>query len=153
MGCEKPHITTKFWVEGDELKPDELTRLIGIQPTRSGEKGELSPYPAARQRGKMNSTSFWGIEIERDSLTIEEGIQEILSLIWDRREVVVDYLENKPTVDASVLLVVHYSDNPPKYEVSRDSVQKLAALGISFGMDDIYRSDVGDTSSLDVEEE
>ena len=140
MDSESPTILTRFWVVGDELNPDVFTRLVGLQPTGSGRKGDPSANPTARKLGRTVPKTFWEIEVERNSYNTDEGIQEVLGLIWPRRETIVEFLNARPSMKAGFLLVVHIHHDPPAYEVNRDSIQKLASLGCEFAMDDIYRS-------------
>src|SRR5688572_5131238 len=140
-----PIIETKFWVEGDELDPDEFTHLTGLQPTRKGKKGELSLNPMAAKRGVRIPATFWVIEVERNTYSMDEGIQEVLGSIWPHRERILEYAHIRPSVKMGVTSVIHYSHDPPAYEVSRDSIEKLAYLGCEFGMGDIYKNeDEGD---------
>ena len=88
-----PYIEACFQVAGAELDPDELTRLVGLQPTKSGRKGDPSANPKARKLGRTVPETFWAIEVERDSYNTDEGIQEIFGLIWPRREAIVEYLK------------------------------------------------------------
>jgi Domain of unknown function (DUF4279) len=56
-------VSLRFW--GDDLMPDEITQLLGINPTQAYKKGDIS-------RGKVydlvRKTGFW-----RYSLTKDEG--------------------------------------------------------------------------------
>jgi len=138
MDSESPTILTRFWVVGDELDPDEFTRLVRLQPTASGRKGDPSANPNARKLGRTVPSTFWLIEVERTSYSTDEGIQEILSLIWSRRDDIVEYFKTRRSVKAGFTCVVRIYKDRPVYEVSRDSICKLAYLGCEFGMDDIY---------------
>ena len=51
-----------------------------------------------------------------------------------------EYLKTRQSVKAGFTSVVRIYQDPPVYEVSRDSIQKLVSLGCEFAMDDIYRS-------------
>lgn len=144
MSPKKPSVLTRFWVAGEAFDPDELTRLLRIQPTKSGRKGDPSPYPHARTLGRTMPETSWSIEIERSVDSIDEGIQELLRIIWEQRTVIIDYLSVRPSVKAGILVVVHYYDESPLYELSLDAIQKLAHLGCEFAMDDIYKEDESD---------
>ena len=142
-----PYIETRFQVAGAELDPDELTPLVRLQPTASGKKGDLSPKPAPGKQGQTVLEPFWRIEVARDSYSTDEGIQEILSLIWEWREALAGYLKARPSVTAGFTLMVKIIYYRPVYEISLDSLRKLAYLGCDFRIDevcDLRTSDVYD---------
>ena len=138
MDSKRPYIRTKFWIAGEKLDPNDFSRLIGIQPTKSGKKGDLVDNPEARDRGRTLPETFWRIEVVRDSYDTDEGIQEILGLIWPQRDAIKEYLKARPSLQAGFTCVVRIHKDRPVYKVSPDSICKLAYLGCEFGMDDIY---------------
>ena len=133
-----PYIEACFQVAGAELDPDELTRLVGLQPTKSWKKDDPSAHLALRKQGQSVLEAFWRIEVARDSYDTDEGIQEILGLIWPQRDAIKEYLKARPSLQAGFTCVVRIHKDRPVYKVSPDSICKLAYLGCEFGMDDIY---------------
>jgi hypothetical protein len=138
MSSKAPSIRTEFWIEGDELDPDAFTRLIGISPYSTGKKDELSSHPAAARQGVKNRSTFWFIEVEHSSYSMDEGIQALLAQIWPHREKVLQYLKTHPTVAVGMNSTIHVHEDRPVYEVSLDSIKKLAALECRFMLNDIY---------------
>ena len=133
-----PVIETGFWIEGNELDPDEFTRLVGIQPYRTGKKDEISSHPAAAKLGVINSATFWFIEVERNTYSMDEGIQEVLGSIWLHRERILEYVHTRPSVKMGVTSTIHMYQDRPVYDISPDSIKKLADLGCGFMINDIY---------------
>ena len=133
-----PEIRWHFRVEGDELDPEEFTRLVGIQPIAYGKKGEPSPHPSLQKLGHTIPETFWEIKITRNSYSTDEGMQELWGLIWEKREAIVEYLQGRPEVHIGVLVGVTIYEDRPVYELSPDTIKKLAYLGAKFVMDDIY---------------
>lgn len=138
MSPKAPVITTHFWIQGDELDPNEFTRLVGIQPYRIGKKGELSSHPAAAKQGVKNRETFWVMEVEHNSYSMDEGIQALLGQIWPHREKVLEYVKGRPTVTLGMNSTIHMAEDRPVYEISLDSIKKLAALECRFMLNDIY---------------
>jgi hypothetical protein len=134
-----PVINTILWLGGEELDPDEFTLLVGLQPTWSGKKGELSSNPMAAKRGVRVSETFWRIEVEQETYSMDDGIQEVLIRMWPHREKVRTYLEARPSIRIGVIAAIHIYQNRPVYDFSPDSIKKLADLGCGFMIDDIYR--------------
>ncbi len=140
MEQEGPTFNTTFWVEGDGLNPDEFTGVIGIQPTETTRKGELSPHPAARAKGWKSPTTSWSMNFERPSDRMDEEVQKILDVIWEKRDHILDYVRDKSDVKVGVTSTPHiYEDGvEPVYDLSVDTIQKLAYIGCDLGMDDVY---------------
>jgi len=140
MEQESPTINTTFWVEGDELDPDEFTQVTAIQPVRTTKKGELSPYPVLRAKGRKSPTTSWSINFKHPSYSIDTSVQEILGVIWEKRDHILNYVRDKPNVQVGVrstpTIYEHCSE--PVYDLSVATIQKLAYIGCNFGMDDVY---------------
>jgi uncharacterized protein DUF4279 len=65
---------------GDDLDPDEITRLLGVQPTRAARKGDqvrLGPDTAVVTQW----TGVWYLSIERTS---EYQLSEAIGMLLDR---------------------------------------------------------------------
>jgi hypothetical protein len=138
MDKESPEIRTYFWIGGDNLNPEEFTQVIGISPTDSGVKGTPSPHPTLREQGKTTPWTFWKINLNENSYNTDEVIQKLLSRVWHRRDAILEYVRSKPGVEVGVLIAISIYDDRPVYELSRDTIGKLAYLGCDFAIDDIY---------------
>lgn len=134
-----PVLGTSFWTRGEELDPDEFTCLVGIQPYSTGKKGEILSHPAAARQGFKSRETLWAIEVEHKTYSMDEGIQAVLRYIWPHREKVLDYTRARPSVEMGVTSAIHIYQDRPVYDISPDSIKKLADLGCSFMIDDIYR--------------
>lgn len=141
MSSRAPVIRTEFFIEGDELDPDEFTRLLEIRPYRTGKKGELSSHPAAARQGVKNSSTFWFIEVEQNSYDMDEGVQTLLAQVWPHRDKIKEYLKTRPTVTVGMNTTIHIDKDRPVYEISLDSIKKLAELECRFMLNDIYPLD------------
>lgn len=138
MSSKAPVIRTEFFIEGDELDPDAFTRLVRVNPYRTGRKGELSANPMAAKRGVRIPQAFWCIEVEHNSYSMDEGIQALLNQIWPHREKVLEYVKTRPTLKMGMNSTIHIDEDRPVYEISLDSIKKLAELGCRFMLNDIY---------------
>lgn len=140
MEQANPSINTTFWVEGDGLDPDEFTRKVCITPTEMTRKGELSPHPAARAIGRKSPATSWTINFRRQSYCMDKEVQEILGVMWEKRELILDYVRTRPdvTVEVSSTPTIFENCSDPKYDLSVDTIRELAYLGCKFWMDDVY---------------
>ncbi|NOS82620.1 MAG: DUF4279 domain-containing protein [Nitrospira sp.] len=136
---QAPIISTILWLGGEGLDPEEFTLLVGLQPTWSGKNGELSSNPMAAKRGVRVQETFWRIEIEQETYSMDEGIQDVLTRMWPYREKVRAYRVIRPNIRMGVTSVIHINQDRPVYDISLDSITKLAELGCSFMIDDIYQ--------------
>ncbi|NOU11967.1 MAG: DUF4279 domain-containing protein [Nitrospira sp.] len=141
MSSRAPVIRTEFFIEGDELDPDEFTRLLEIRPYRTGKKGELSSHPAAARQGVKNPSTFWFIEVEQNSYDMDEGVQTLLAQVWPHRDKIKEYLKTRPTVTVGMNTTIHIDKDRPVYEISLDSIKKLAELECRFMLNNIYPLD------------
>lgn len=138
MNSRAPRLRTIFWLAGDGLDPNEFSRLLTIQPTKSGRKGELVANPKVAKLGRTNPETHWEIDDERGSYSMDEGIQEVLGRIWPHREAIARYVRARPGVKMGFIVVIRMYEDRPVYEISMDSIRKLADLGCDFAIDDIY---------------
>ncbi len=141
MSSKPPVIWTEFFLEGDELDPDTFTQLVGVQPHRTGKKGDPSANPMAAKRGVRIPQTFWCIEVEHTSYSLDEGIQVLLAQIWPSREKVLNYIKARPSITVGMNSTIHIDEDRPVYEISLDSIKKLAELECRFMLNDIYPLD------------
>lgn len=114
MSSKPPIIWTEFFLEGDELDPDIFTQQVGVQPHRTGEKGDPSANPMAAKRGVRIPQTFWCLEVEHNSYSMDEGIQVLLGQIWPSREKVLDYIKTRPSVTVGINATIHSWRNTPR---------------------------------------
>lgn len=72
-------------ISGDTLDPDQITAILGSEPTQSGIKGERfsTRHSAARR------TSFWLLESPlKDSLPLADHLKWLLDLIEPKRDLI-----------------------------------------------------------------
>src|SRR5947209_5931615 len=65
----------------DDLDPEQVTRLLGCQPTHASRKGDLLP---SKRYQKIAHTGSWRLQTpEGDSRTLEEQIASLLDRVSD----------------------------------------------------------------------
>ena len=140
MQQERSTFNTTFWVRGDALDPGEFTRVIGIQPAQTRKKGELSSHPTLRAIGRKNLDTSWCINLRRQSDNMDAEVQQMLRLLWEKRDRIRDYVRDKSDVEVEVSSTPTIPEQcfAPVYDLSVQTVQKLAYLGCIFWMDDVY---------------
>lgn len=127
----RPLITTSFTIDGVDLDPQECTREIGLEPTRAARRGERR-----RPESRINLvTSVWCIAIDKQpSLDTNEGLSQLLDVIWPRRVELRDYLKaTKWNAGFTTSLTIH--DERPLYLLSHDSLCRMSFFGLEYSMD------------------
>lgn len=84
-GIDKSSVKLKFW--GDELVPDELSKLLGIQPDKAWKKGEIfrgKTYDIVRKAGLWvySGKRCGDIELEDKIAQLLERLPQSLAL-WE----------------------------------------------------------------------
>ncbi len=133
---ESPLITVRFVIGGRDFDPNDVSRAIGLEPTRVWH---------ATHKAVINDTRFntvsWCIGYEKLPLySTDEAVKQVLKLIWPHREPIGRYLRHGK-VSATLVCNVTIWEDRPVYELSADTMQRLSALGCEFVLDIFDYSD------------
>lgn len=71
--------TCSLRLSGNDLVPDEITRLLGSEPTKQYCKGEVQTFKSGRTR--TYKYGFWSLDANDDSADPDEQIADILSRV------------------------------------------------------------------------
>ena len=88
-------------VHTEQKTPNEITELLGIQPTSSGKMGE---HPAHRPSGAVNKCHYWCFEPQKD---IPESLEKKVDVLLESMEVCHNELKSL-SESCSVTLTVCY---------------------------------------------
>ena len=126
----RPLITSTFAIEGDTLDPEEVTRLIGVEPTETGLIG------MKRSAGRPDApTSYWWLKIRKQpDYDIEPGIARILDILWPQREKVVRFLRGSDFAAIFTTGVSIYQDRPI-YSLGPDTLRRLSYFDVRYCID------------------
>lgn len=117
---------------GDELVPDEMSLLLGCEPTSKHQKGEVL---IGRNTGKSRiaKTGLWRLEAnEAEPGDIDHQIEEILSRLTNDMDVWSD-LSAKYEID---LFCGLFMDSEMEgISISPDNLRSLGERGIEIGFD------------------
>ena len=73
---EHDEFCVSFSIGGDDLDPDEITRLLGASPTSSWRRGDTIPH---RTHPKTATTGSWSISTKRSTHDIEEQLTDLFA--------------------------------------------------------------------------
>jgi hypothetical protein len=116
-------------ISGDTLAPDQMTAILGSEPTESGIKGERfsTRHSAARR------TSFWLLESPlKDSLPLADHLEWLLDLVEPKLDLIGSVAE-KWRVDFFCGFASGNGQGGTTFE--SDLLRRLAHLGIPLVLD------------------
>ena len=116
-------VIAQYWLTGDDLDPDDVSRATGIEPTSTLRRGEL-PTSAARRPSLINS---WDMAVERPAeIDIEPCLQELVDKLrhaWS----VLEQLGRR--FEAFVVISIEPATSLPALAIRPGLVQAIAELG------------------------
>jgi len=126
-----PKIRASFCVVGRNWDPHECTEAIGIQPTKIWHQQR----PALRKRRDLN-TEEWVLVWEKQELyDTDEAVQGVLNMIYPARDRLRAFLQAnglRCTVVCTVFIRGDPTADRPVYELSSQTIERLATLGAGF---------------------
>lgn len=72
---ERDEFCVRLGFMGDDLEPDELTRLLGATPTHAHRRGDMLPRPFTSQA----TGGYWAISTERSTDDIEQQLTALFA--------------------------------------------------------------------------
>ena len=129
-----PAASLRFF--GDDLNPDELTKLIGYTPTKSEQKGEEIAGKVTGQK-RIARSGGWRLSAERrEPGDFDAQISEILDQLTDDTDVWQDLTTR---FRADIFCGLFMTEGNEGISLSPETLEKLAARGLTIGFD-IYDS-------------
>jgi len=129
----KPQITVSIFLKGDELEPAYISEILGIQANDSQKKGEVRGGIRPNSKTYLTKIGTWRIQVESESRTAEEMVDEILQRFAGRPEP----LDKIAGVDEAYLdiLILHDEtkklDGSTEFILRKDQILKSSDLGLA----------------------
>ncbi len=73
---EQDEFCVRLGIWGDDLDPEEITRLLGGSPTEAHRKGDARPWVKQEPNYRCG---FWSIQTERSTRDIEQQLTELFA--------------------------------------------------------------------------
>jgi len=129
-----PLITTIFWMGGEDLDPNAITKTLDLQPTRT--EGQRRVYGYYLPSGAPHvKKPYWCIErTKQPSYEIDSELSLLLDQLWPKKDAIVGLLKRTGYTAALVVNVTIYKDRP-LYCLSPATLQRLAFFGVEFTLD------------------
>lgn len=121
---------------GDDLDPDEFTRLLGGQPTKSERKGEETIGKVTGKK-RIARSGGWQLRAERRQPgDFDAQISEILAQLTDDTDIWQDLTAR---FRADIFCGLFMTEGNEGFSPSHETLAKLAARGLTIDFD-IYDS-------------
>ena len=124
-----PTMSVEFCITGLSITPEEITRVIGITPTKTWLLGESIQKTALRR--KHNG---WCISTAAEVISLEETTRHILDLLLPK-ERTINELCSKHDLHRELSCALYLVDEAPEINFSRDVIIGLSRLGATVDID------------------
>ncbi len=130
IGGHIDEVKVHLRIFGEELDPDEITRLLGCQSTESRRKGDVIPD---KRYHRIASRGSWLLDGKLDSsIELEQQVKSLLEMVTDDIRIWHD-LASRFQLDISCGL---FLDNMNRgFELSPELMKYLADRNIKIGFD------------------
>jgi hypothetical protein len=140
------YLGVSLWISSTELTPESITRLVGIDPTYTRQRGTLIPGRNMLRRSEFD-VHEWQFRKQLDAKPgtylgqyIEQFITEFLSAIKPHTAEI-----NKLSEHHNVTIsFVYHVDELPYMGLTRDQIQGIAALGAKVDYDLMFERGIFD---------
>lgn len=70
-------ISVRLYIQGDDLRPDDITRLLGVQPTRSHARGDARTLPDGRVATEKIGVWVWKTSVDAEDARLSDCLQAL----------------------------------------------------------------------------
>lgn len=122
-----------FGIHDFECSPDELTKQLGIKPTRTKIKGEYRTVGKKKPRKMLNKENQWFLDsvLPRD-VTIEEQLKHLVGKIKPHKQKLIEITKKYYTEFGCA--IYHYEVNPGIH-LDNNLLKEIAELNARIDLD------------------
>lgn len=129
VGGPVDEVRVALRVMGDDLDPDEVSRLLGCQPTMARRKGEVVP---GKVRDRVWQSGIWTLGRTTRRAAIEEEVRLLLAAVTDDLGA---WRELCRRFRMDVFCGVFMEDWNRGFELSPATMKLLSERGLAIGFD------------------
>jgi hypothetical protein len=131
MTNKTPLISTTLCVGGDEFDADELTRILGIQPTEVWRQPRIEALKAYPDLSKF----AWNYKIARQqSWSLDDAVTRLTEIFNPVREQLMTFV-NAHKLKVTIGCYVRSYGQRPLFELSANTVKHLADFNAELSID------------------
>ena len=116
-------ISVRLYVQGGELRPDEITQLLGVSPARSHARGDTRTLPDGKTVTQKIGVWVWKTGVDAEDASLGDCIQ-ILRKTFDHSHGVLASLPNAESTWVDVHVV---GDRGPEDDFDGEVVLSLTS--------------------------
>jgi hypothetical protein len=127
----KPRIKIEFYITGEKINPDEISRILGILPSYTRIKGDYNPNKSIQYQA-----SLWSIETEYyESYDIREQINMIMEVLKNKIEIL-NKIKHEFQAEFRFVIVVEIpKSGGPIISFDIPFIQFASEIGSEIGID------------------
>lgn len=125
-----PKIIVAVYLRGDLLKPESVSQVLGVKPSRFQEKGELRI--TSTNRSFHTKVGLWGLISQSDSSAISDHIDELVSKLGNP-VIPLKEIDGVQEAYLDIFMAIASDDEAEKtvdFELSSEQMEKLNRLGL-----------------------
>ena len=122
-------MSAAFCITGLGIAPEEITRVLGITPTKTWLVGE-----SIQQTGLRHKQNGWCIATAAEVVSLEETTQQLLAVLSPKANAI-NELCSKHDLDRELNCAIYVVNETPAVNFSRGVIVALAEIGASIDVD------------------
>ncbi len=134
----KALVTLRFF--GEDLEPEELTRLLGAQPSRARRKGDRQTLSNGETRVAGYGSWFFGYSQESSPVEIDEQLNSLLDKLTDDVAV---WLDLTTRYDGDISCGLFLDGWNEGFSLTESTLKRLSERNLSIGFDIYAPADTG----------
>lgn len=132
MGDQMPSIKIKFHISADTFEISEVTRKIGVVPTKTRTK-ESFPIQSIVAG---TACTLWTLETEtEDCLAVSIVFDNMMSMLNGKSEIIKSVCDDKKLSTSFEVVVRMYNGNNPELVLPREVISFAASIGAEISFD------------------
>lgn len=128
-------IKVEFLITGDEFDPNEITKLINIEPIEAYYKNEVF-YGGPDKNIPMNrKETSWGIETQYvESIDVQTEIRKLYDILKNKKSELISIL-GRYNVKYKFVIVIYFRNENPIIGIDREIVKFASDINAEFDFD------------------
>ncbi len=123
-------IGVAFLLHGENVSPEEITNLVGLQPTRTWRMGD-----SVQKTLLKHKKDGWLLGLPRKrTINFEEELCSLLDKVEPHRDNIIKARE-RLNLGSLIRCVAYVSDQTPILGFSNKTINRMASLGADFDLD------------------
>jgi hypothetical protein len=124
---EHSRLWIQFSIAEFGCEPEDITRILGVEPTRQIHKGDIH-----RRTGRRQKFNLWSLQINTGSMDLDRLMDHLMRKLKNFKKLNAKFDDINAEVNA--VLEIVGDDTRPTVTMSKEQINFLATMGISFSL-------------------